>query len=152
MNTTPAIATANDRELVESHLSAFLVERRLAGSGIIPSNKTIGFYLRVFDSYTEGIEPGIAVVSDDGAAMAGHELPFDTVHGKTATGWFTYVKPESRDRGVASDLRRLLRKSLVELGFNAIAFGVDMDNLEGRKAISNRPVRWMQLYGIEELG
>lgn len=144
-------AAQKDRHLFEGHLRAYLDEMAANGSEVIPSDRTVGFYMSLFDAYISGDEPGVVVIDEDGTSIAGHVLPFDTITGKTATGWFTFVSPDARGRGLAGRLRALLRQRLVSRGFKAIAAGVDLANAQGRASVDSRPMIWKQVYGYEEL-
>jgi GNAT superfamily N-acetyltransferase len=146
------LARAGDRGFFERHLRAYLIERHSCGSEVIPTDRTVAFYLGLFDDYIRGEQPGAVVIDEaGGVSIAGHELPFDTTLGKSATGWFTYVVPSSRGCGVASAMREILRERLRALGFRAIVAGMDISNADGRQSIASRPMKWTQVYGHEEL-
>jgi GNAT superfamily N-acetyltransferase len=159
MTSTPVIrpAAAGDRKDVAALIYNYLLCMREKGSEVIPSDRTLSFFTEVFDLYLEGDEEGVVLVAVSpggslvGITMAGHTIPFDTIYGKTATGWLTFVTPEARGHGTGTHLRGALRSALRDLGYSAIAAGYHMWNDDSRRFVEQRGFRSLQVYGVETL-
>jgi len=158
MLATPKIrpATPADRDVALELICEYLLYMQRMGSEVVPSNRTLSFYGGVFDAYVNGHEEGAVLVADAhgkivGLTMAGHTMPFDTVYGKTATGWFTYVTADTRGHGTGTLLRSHLRDSLRTLGYRAIAAGYHTWNASSQRFVEQRGFKSLQVYGIETL-
>lgn len=148
------VAVSGDRSMAAAMIREFMVEMRDRGSEVIPSDRSLAFYLSLFDNYTSGEILGVAIISGGGGgvSMAGHVHPLDLVHGQTATGWLTYVRPQFRGNGLGSTLRILLRNTLRRQGFTAIAAGYHIWNESSIRLAESRGFQSKQLYGYELLG
>ncbi len=157
----PTIRAAEpaDRVAAVHLIREFLDDMHAQGSEVLPTDRTVAFYVGLFDQYVRGsiVDPeGAALVAVQdghvvGITMAGHSLPFDTAYGKTATGWLTYVLPSTRGHGTGTQLRDALRAALLAYGYAAIAAGYHTWNAESQRFVERRGFRSLQVYGIETL-
>lgn len=148
------LAVPSDRTSAAAMVREFMIEMRDRGSEVIPSDRSLAFYMSLFDNYTSGEILGAAIISGGGCgiSLAGHVHPLDLVHGQTATGWLTYVRPQFRGNGLGSTLRAMLRDTLRRQGFTAIAAGYHIWNEPSIRLAESRGFQSKQLYGYESLG
>lgn len=146
-------ALPHDRGAAEAMIREFLAEMHERGSEVLPTDRSVDFYMGVFDSYVDGAIPGAAIISGGwaGISMAGHPHPLDLSFGETATGWLTYVRPQFRGTGLGSALRALLRQTLRDHGFTAIAAGYHAWNESSIRLAESRGFQSRQIYGYESL-
>jgi len=119
-------AQLEDRDLFKTLWIKYLQETAQAGGPYLPTEKTLGFYTSLFIAYSSGRWDGVVLLASDAAgvlmwgAVPGDDLPLDFRYGRVAQGWGTYVEPAHRRQGVASALRTVAKRRLVEMGFDAV--------------------------------
>lgn len=134
-------ATPDDRTFFLGLWSRYLHEMHAKGSEILPTHKTLEFYGDVFDAYLEGAREGVVAIDyPAGVSLAGDASPsWDSLHGKTAIGWGTYVVPELRGNGHADDLRRFVIEQLKTQGFETLLGSVNVGDDQALASISKVP-------------
>lgn len=116
------LAVPADRGLFLTLWQSYLEEMRTKGSEILPTERTLNFYVNLFDAYVNGERPGVvAVIYPIAVSMAGDCTPdYDSTFGKQAIGWGTYVAPVARNHGNANRLREFVWGALSALGFDTL--------------------------------
>lgn len=117
-------ATLDDLPTFRKLWSAYLVEQHELGSPVLPSEKNLEVFERVFRHYVSPSPefPGVVVMVDDAAVfMAGAvgEV-FETALGRVASGHGTYVVPDARRLGLSAAVRESAFVRLRELGFSVV--------------------------------
>jgi GNAT superfamily N-acetyltransferase len=138
---TPRHTTSEDRDFFLRLWNAHLHEMHAKGSEILPTTRTLDFYGDVFDAYLSGAREGVvAILYPAGVSLAGDATPsWDSLHGKTAIGWGTYVVPELRDRGHADALRRFVIGELAAIGFETLLGSVGVGDEAAEASIAKVP-------------
>ena len=121
------LARKEDREDFLVSWKEFIQESLESGGDLLPTDRTMGFFGRMFDAYESGELSGVVVIDDESGACLiwGATTPeplMDSVYGIAAHGFGTYVPRAHRGKGISSRMRELGEASLVELGFDA-AYG-----------------------------
>lgn len=134
-------ATPDDRPFFLGLWSRYLHEMHAKGSEILPTPKTLDFYVDVFDAYLTGAREGVVAISyPAGVSLAGDASPsWDSLHGKTAIGWGTYVVPELRGNGHADALRQFVIEQLKARGFETLLGSVNVSDEQALSSISKVP-------------
>lgn len=129
------VASSKDRALFSSLWRAYLSELRSLGSEIRPTDRTMAFYMALFDSYTMGSRFGLCLLAGDGATLLWGESmdssPLDTDFGKIAHGWGTYVAPPARGQGLSRALREEAVRRLADMGFDSVLGMAHLPNEKG---------------------
>ncbi len=148
-----SIASADDLYAFRHMVRDYLVELRLHGSEIQPTDRSVDFYCGLFNAFIVDCSmDGAVVISDLGFSMAGDATSgLDTDFGKTAIGWGTYVAPGGRGRGHAGGLRKALRVELRRLGFQTVTGGIHPGNTPAIKSLRQTGWEPCQLYGFDDL-
>jgi hypothetical protein len=124
-------ARKSDRDAFLGLWAAMLVENHGIGGEILPTQRNIDYFGRVFDDYQAERFQGVCVVAEGedtslyGCLLWGDSGPssLETRFGRIAMGWGTYVRPECRLLGISTELRgpgSLARVALREMGFDSV--------------------------------
>lgn len=134
-------ATPDDRSFFLGLWFRYLHEMHAKGSEILPTSRTLAFYADVFDAYLAGAREGVVAIDyPAGVSLAGDVTPsWDSLHGKTAIGWGTYVVPELRSQGHADALRSFVIAELGGLGFETLLGSVGVEDDEALASIAKVP-------------
>ncbi len=140
-----------DRKVFLGLWREFMEERHASGSPILPSNKNMAEFLKLYDSYMVGsIRGGCFIASVDnqpvGIALGGENFPgglaLETTHGNIGILWGVYVRPSMRRKEVAFKLMAAGLELGLELGFEGLVTQAAPDNA-GSQGLKDG---WLQAF------
>jgi len=120
------LATKGDRDLFIRLWTEYTIQNHKNGSDVMPTSKTLTYFVGLFDSFVSGDLPGIVLIgADDNAvlmwgAATQYGLPYDSAYGFTAQGFGTYVRPSFQGKGISKELRKRAMKLLKRKGFDSV--------------------------------
>jgi len=159
------LAGLNDLPVFEQMLRAYLAEQEDAGSPVRLTRRTVDWYRDLARAYVRGSLFGVLVLSEVegpvgpqpvGFALAGEDLGeprVDTMLGRTAVVWLTWVAPAHRKDGRALDMLIWGRPTLLEQGFEVASMSVREDNTQGHAlclAFGAEPVERLYRFPLKE--
>jgi len=119
------------------------------GSSVVPSVKTMDFFLDVFNSYASSELKGVCLFGASENAVllwgeTGSDFPWESTMGKWAMGWGTYVRPAYRRQGVSRLLRNQAMRYLNAMGIETVTGTSISRNIAGKES--------MTCYGADVAG
>jgi GNAT superfamily N-acetyltransferase len=118
------LAKPDDRDLFKGLWSAYQKDNRSQGWNVLASAKNRELGMRLFFSYTQGLQPGLCLLWEDTGFTMWGEPPGgylqEIARMPAAMGWGTYVAPESRQLGVGTRLTEEAMPRLRKLGFKSV--------------------------------
>ena len=120
------IATAEDRDLFSRLWTEYTIEHHKAGSDVMPTARTLRYFVGLFDAFLGGTAMGVVVFGgDDNAVLmwgapGANGLPYDSAFGYVAQGFGTYVRASHRGKGISKKLRQRAVKLLKKRGFDSV--------------------------------
>ena len=118
------LAKPSDRALFASLWRAYLTEMRSLGSEVRPTDRSMAFFMALFDAYTMGSRFGVCLLAGhEGVLLWGEGMesyPLDTDFGRLAHGWGTFVASPARGKGVSKALREEAKRRLRAMGFDSV--------------------------------
>jgi GNAT superfamily N-acetyltransferase len=101
----------------------FLWDQKKKGGYIVPSERSMSFFVHLFRAYTEGYQEGIVLFAGDFEAVLMWGLvdfPYDLTWGRTAQDWGTYVQPAAQGRGISKAIRDAAKERAIFRKFEAV--------------------------------
>ncbi len=131
-------AVMDDEGLFRKLWGEFIVEHHKSGSDIMPTARTMNFFMVLFREYTSGHDSGAVVLDTDGRGVlmwgeSSGGLPYDSTFGRVASGWGTYVQPQHQGKGISKALRRKGTKLLKKRGFDTVIGAAASANEVGKE-------------------
>lgn len=137
-----------DRVVFREMWTEYLKDLQALGGEQLPTERTLDFYLGLFDRYTEDPSQGAAYFAGDpcvGVILWGDagDMPWDHTLGRVAYGWGTYVRPPARGMHLSKVLRDVAASHLTHVGFDSVLGSATPDNRPG--------IESGNAYGFERL-
>lgn len=128
------------------------------GSFILPTQRTLAFFLGLFDDYIESRKIGVTIISDCNSAVGmwgtltvDGSSPFDLEYSHIAHGHGVYVMPEARRKGLYTGLWQRAERLLRKRGIDAVIGASITENSHLRPAGIRRGFKTMQSTEIKAL-
>lgn len=113
-------AVAGDEGTFRSLVIAYLEEMAVKGSEVIPTERTVEYYMSLFWGAVNGATCLLIEYPVAFTLAVPAEFPYDTTFGRTAMGIGTYIAPAARRRGLSVALRERLLSELKGEGYETV--------------------------------
>jgi len=143
-------AVPDDLDMFMVLTTEYLHELRSLGSEVLPTQRTLEFWMELFERYSQEDESGVVVFAGDfGFSAAGNfgNSSMDTIFGECAYGYGTYVRPDHRRKGLSERMRTMVNDVLYEKGFKTIIGGVHFGNTAGLESARKNGFVPFQIIG-----
>jgi hypothetical protein len=128
-------AKVEDKDLFMELWEEFVSDVRGNGYEIVWTPRTEGFFSYLFDSYLDKTLDGVVILcGNDGALIWGEtakEPAFDTIFGRMAYGFGTYLRNRIRGQGLSRAMRDVATRDLTTMGFDSVFGAARANNKAG---------------------
>jgi GNAT superfamily N-acetyltransferase len=94
------------------------------GGDVLPTDRSLDFYMGLFTAVIEGTTPGVVLAAEDHSGVIGGSLvvevtfPWDSIFGRCGSGFGTVVSSKAQRRGVGGALWDKVLEELRAAGFD----------------------------------
>lgn len=137
-----------------------LIELLATGGEVLPTERSLQFYVSIFHAYTRKQVPGVVLFAESqylssppqGVLMWGwKDSPVDTKFPMPALGWGTYIRTKYRDKFFAPAMRAEALIKLRELGFTHLLGSYHIENQRGTRSALAMGFYSYQVTGVLSL-
>ena len=125
------------------------------GSDILVTPKNVAFFTALFNIYLGGMRRGVVLLAGDcGVSMWGEDVadsPLDTKYAPFARGWGTYITPEHRRQGLASQMREYGSRRMHEMGFKYVGGVLLLSNEISQQSLKKYETSTPLMFHIKAL-
>jgi len=135
----------------------YLDEQQDFGGDVLPTPRTIDYYRTLFAGVIGKTIMGAAVALSWNGSLVGFHLtvelpmPWDSMFGRAALGFGTFVDPAFRGRGFGVALREVANDLLREAGFETVIGLVHTGNQPGEQSLERCDWKWVGRMGYKRL-
>lgn len=147
------VAGMDEREHVKRLLEGYLESEQARGSDVLPTQRTLAFFMGIFHQILSGELQGFTLLHGQVGIHMVAEAPlgYDTLHGRTALGWVTYVAPGARRQKIGTGMREAGFELLRRMGFESAIGAVDLNNKAGIESAERTGFAPYQLLLVKNL-